>query len=184
MPTHASRTFLLALPCALLIAALAASCGGESAGSGGSGSGGSGGSQGAGSATACGAKVTIAFFSDASCSEASKVGQRAYDTSLDCFSWTAKGSNAEENSATRFQCYDDRLCYTQHPDTLTCAGGAIGATDKQAKNGECVKEPAGQLYSKIVGGNEGCPPPPAGFECPASEAGMGTDGIVACTASP
>jgi hypothetical protein len=131
-----------------------------------------------------GAKVTIAFFSDAACSDANKVGQRSYDTSLECFSWTADGSNAEDNSATRFQCYSDRICYTQHAGTLTCEGGTVGPTDKQAKNAECIKEPAGTLYSKIVGGNEACPAPPAGFECPESAAQMGTDGLVACVSAP
>ena len=148
---------------------------------------GSGGATGAGSATgACGgAKVTIAFFTDAACSADSKVGQRSYDTSLECFSWTAQGSHAEDNSATRFQCYKDRLCYTQHAATLTCTDGStIGPTDKQAKNAECIKEPAGTLYSMIVGGNEGCPAPPPGFECPESAAEMGTNGVVACVAAP
>ena len=128
----------------------------------------------------CGAKVIIAFYTDADCNAGSQKGQRAYNTAMDCFSWSANGSNATENSATRFQCYSDRLCYTQHPNSLTCEDGGFGATDKQAKNGECVKEPEGMLYSQIVGGNEGCPAPPPGFECPTSAAKMGTDGVVAC----
>lgn len=128
----------------------------------------------------CGAKVIVAFFSEADCDADSQKGQRAYDTAMDCFSWTAMGSNAGENSATRFQCYDDRLCYTQHPNSMTCGDGGFGATDKQAKNGECLKEPDGMLYSRIVGGNEGCPAAPPGFECPSSAAKMGTDGVLAC----
>lgn len=129
----------------------------------------------------CGAKVLIAFYSAADCNAGSQKGQRAYDTAMDCFSWSANGSNATENSATRFQCYSDRLCYTQHPNSLTCADGGFGATDKQARNGECLKEPDGMLYSRIVGGNEGCPAAPPGFECPTSAAKMGTDGVLACT---
>jgi hypothetical protein len=170
---RASKTFLV------LLAFQAAACSddGEIETDAAAGDGGSGGATG----DCGGARVTIAFFSDSTCSAESQVGQRAYDTSLACFSWTAQGSHAEENSATRFQCYSDRLCYTQHADTLTCGDG-MAPTDKQAKNAECVKEPAGSLYSRIVGGNEGCPPPPPGFECPESEAEMGTDGVAACIA--
>src|SRR5262245_48652175 len=74
--------------------------GGATSGAGG-GSSTSGSTSGSGGASVggCGAKVTIAFYSDASCTDANKVGQRIYNTSLECFSWTAMGSNAEENSA-------------------------------------------------------------------------------------
>jgi len=126
----------------------------------------------------CTATVTIAFFSDEACTD--QVGMRVYDTSETCFSWTATGSNAQDNSATRFQCYDDRLCYTQHAGTLTCEGGSVGPTDKEAQNEVCIKESAGTLYSKLIGGNEDCPPAPEGFECPSSLAQEGTDGIEAC----
>ncbi len=126
-----------------------------------------------------GARVLIAFFSDAACT--AQVGQRTYDTSQTCFTWTAAGSNAGENSATRFQCYRDRLCYTQHPNTLTCGQGGFGWTDKQARLGQCLKEPDGLLYSKLISGSEGCPEAPVGFECPLSASSQGTDGIVACT---
>ena len=129
-------------------------------------------------ANGCGAKVQIAFYSDADCT--AQVGKRTYDTSLTCFSWTAMGSSAAENSATRFQCYRDRLCYTQHPDVLTCENSSRGRTDKQASTTKCLKEPDGSLYSKILGGTDGCPEAPAGFECPTSAAMMGTDGIAAC----
>ena len=127
----------------------------------------------------CTAKVLIAFFSDANCT--TQVGMRTYDTTKDCFSWTAQGSNAQENSATRFQCYRDRLCYTQHPNTLSCGDGGFGRTDKQAKLNTCLKEPDDALYSNLLSGTNNCPNAPAGFECPASSSMQGTDGIVACT---
>lgn len=127
----------------------------------------------------CTAKVLIAFYSDAGCT--TQVGMRTYDTTKDCFSWTAQGSSAQENSATRFQCYKDRLCYTQHPNTLDCGDGGFGRTDKQAKLGVCLKEPDGALYSKLLSGTDGCPTVPAGFECPSSASMQGTDGVVACT---
>ena len=109
-----------------------------------------------------GAQVTIAFYTDAACTE--QAGQRRYHTEMSCFSWVAQGSHAQENSASHFQCYRDRLCYTQHPNSLTCEGGF--STDKEARVGECVKEPAGRLYSKILGGTESCPAAPEGFNCP------------------
>ena len=97
---------------------------------------------------------------------------RRYDTAQACFAWVASGSNAQENSATRFQCFSDRLCYTQHPGSLDC-GGAL-ATDKEARTGLCLQEPAGRLYSMLQSGNEGCPAPPPGFACPLSAPGAGT----------
>ena len=117
-----------------------------------------------------GPQVVIAFYDDAACTR--EVGRRRYDTSLACFSWVAVGSNAQENSATRFQCFSDRVCYTQHPDSLTCDGGL--ATDKESRTGLCLKEPAGRLYSMLVSGTESCPAPPLGFECPTSPPGAGT----------
>jgi hypothetical protein len=129
-------------------------------------------------AQACTAQVRIGFYSDEACTN--QVGSRVYDTSLACFSWTADGSGAEDNSATRFQCWSDRLCYTQHAGTLTCEDGTTGPTDKEAQNGVCIKEPAGTLYSMLLSGNEDCPDPPDGFECPASLAQEGTDGVEAC----
>ena len=117
-----------------------------------------------------GAQVLIAFYTDASCTQ--EVGRRRYHTGMSCFSWVASGSHAQQNSADGFQCYRDRLCYTQHPGSLTCEGGF--STDKEARVGECVKEPAGRLYAQIVSGTESCPAAPAGFSCPASAPGAGS----------
>jgi len=129
----------------------------------------------------CSAQVTIGFYADDRCLPGTEVGMRRYDTHQTCFSWTAVGSNAQENSATRFQCYRDRLCYTQHPNSLTCGGSGL-ATDKESRTDVCLKEPAGLLYSRILGGTDACPLAPAGFQCPASGAGLGNPGIQACTA--
>jgi len=127
----------------------------------------------------CTARAVIAFYSDAACT--TMVGMRSYDTSLECFTWTAMGSSAQENSATRFQCYADRVCYTQHPNTLDCGDGGFGATDKQARLAMCIKEPDGALYSMLLSGTESCPAAPAGFECPTSESRMGTAEPAVCT---
>jgi hypothetical protein len=129
----------------------------------------------------CGAQVVIAFYADSRCQPGTEVGQRRYDTAQACFSWRAAGSAAQENSATRFQCYRDRLCYTQHADSLVC-GGARAVTDKESRTDRCTKEPNGALYSKILNGTEACPEAPAGFACPASAGGLGTPGVLACPA--
>ena len=120
-------------------------------------------------AGATGAQVVLAFYQDAACTPGTEVGHRRYDTAQPCFSWFAAGSNAQENSADRFQCWRDRLCYTQHPGSMTCEAGF--ATAKESRVGECLKEPAGRLYSRVMSGTGDCPPPPAGFQCPASAPG-------------
>jgi hypothetical protein len=181
-PSFASM-FGAALWIGAMLTVSSAGCGADSGG------GGSGGGKATSTNTAatgggtegCGAKVTIAFYPDASCTPGTETGQRVYDTGQTCFSWTAAGSNAGDNSATRFQCYKDRICYTQHPNSLTCEQATPGPTDKQAKTSECLKEPSGTLYSKVLAGTDNCPAAPQGFECPESAAGMGTAAIAACS---
>ena len=128
----------------LLVAVVIAGCGGDEEPS-----------------ATCTARALIAFYSDAACT--AMVGMRSDDTAQECFSWTSAGSMAMENSATRFQCYADRLCYTQHPNSVDCTDGGFGRTDKQARLNMCIKEPDGQLYSMLLSGTEACPPAPAGL---------------------
>jgi hypothetical protein len=45
----------------------------------------------------CPARALVAFYSDAACT--AMVGMRSYDTGQECFSWTAPGTSAMENSA-------------------------------------------------------------------------------------
>ena len=128
----------------------------------------------------CTAQVLIAFYDDAECTN--QVGARVYDTSQTCFAFTARDTPAGASSATRFQCYRDRLCYTQFYSSDSCSDGGRGSTDNQAKLGECTKEAAGTRYAKLISGTEDCPEAPAGFECPASAAGEGADQPAACLA--
>ncbi|HVV82385.1 MAG TPA: hypothetical protein VHE35_04870 [Kofleriaceae bacterium] len=128
----------------------------------------------------CTAQVLIALYDDAACTH--QVGQRVYDTSQTCFAFTAHDSPGGANSATRFQCYRDRLCYTQFYNSDSCSDGGHGSTDEQARLGECVKEAAGTRYAKLISGTEQCPEAPAGFECPASAAGEGATEPAACLA--
>jgi hypothetical protein len=128
----------------------------------------------------CTAQVLIALYSDAACTN--QVGARTYDTSQTCFAFTASNTPAGASSATRFQCYRDRLCYTQFYSSDSCSDGGHGSTNLQAKLGECVKEAAGTRYAKLISGTEECPEAPAGFECPASAAGEGAAEPAACLA--
>ena len=141
-----------------------------------------------GANSACSAQVEIGFYADPECTQPVMAASstRIYDTRQECFSWEG-GSAAGENSVTRFQCFRDRLCYTQHPATLACNNGS--PTNKEARTDECVLDtqtPDGSraIYAKIIGGTESCPEAPADFECPVSELQAGTPGIAACTTVP
>ena len=136
----------------------------------------------------CTAQVEIGFFTDPECTQPVMANEstRVYDTTQDCFSWEGS-SAAGENSATRFQCFRDRICYTQHPATLACDNPT--PTNKEARTDECVLDtqtPDGSrsIYAKIIGGTENCPIAPDGYECPVSEIRGGTPGIAACTMEP
>lgn len=135
----------------------------------------------------CNAQVVIEFYTDSDCTTKVSAAEptRTYDTTQSCFSWTGN-SAAGENSATNFQCFRDRLCYTQHPASLAC--DISRPTNKEAKTDECVLDTSnpngGAIYAKIVSGTENCPEAPAGFECPVSASGEGTTGIAACTTEP
>jgi hypothetical protein len=118
----------------------------------------------------CTAQVLIAYYDDAACTN--QVGARTYDTSQTCFAFTASNTPAGANSATRFQCYRDRLCYTQFYSSDSCTDGGRGSTDLQAKVGD----------ARVISGTEDCPEAPAGFECPASGPGEGADAPAACLA--
>ena len=135
----------------------------------------------------CNAQVVLEFYTDANCTTKVTAAEptRTYDTTQSCFSWTGN-SAAGENSATNFRCFRDRLCYTQHPASLSC--DISRPTNKEAKTDECVLDTSnpngGAIYAKIISGTESCPEAPAGFECPVSAGGEGTTGIAACTTEP
>lgn len=156
-------------------------CGEDETGSGGS-------TSGEESSGTCNAQVEIGFFTDADCTQPVMASEptRVYDTTQACFSWEGN-SAAGENSATRFQCFRDRLCYTQHPATLSCDLGS--PTNKEARTDECVLDtqtPDGSraIYAKVIRGTENCPEAPEGFECPVSNLREGTSGVAACTTEP
>ena len=158
-----------------------AACGGSSASSSGTGGGG-GASTGAGGdasagGDACSAMVTIGLYSDGSCTPGQEVLTIVLDVSKDCSGWSRMtGSGTQTDSATRFQCYRDRLCYTQYVGSETCA--ASMKTDKESST-TCMKDPTPGIYTRILGGTDGCPDAPAGFACPTSDPNLGTAGLAA-----
>ena len=122
-----------------------------------------------------GGEVEIAFYDDADCTN--EVARLTFDITQSCHGWTRNTpeGGARDNSATQFQCWQDRICYTQHVENLTCDSSS--PTDKVARTDLCLQEPTGMpLWSQVASGTELCPPTPAGFECPLSDLGEGTTG--------
>jgi hypothetical protein len=131
-------------------------------------------------AAACSAVVTLGLYGTDACTPGTEVMLIRMNLAQDCYGWTRTSGRGEvQNSATRFQCYRDRLCYTQTPSGLTCAGRP---EDKESRTDGCTLEPMGGLWTRIVGGTEGCPAAPAGFECPRSGSAGGTAGVAPATA--
>lgn len=131
-------------------------------------------------AAACSAVVTLGLYGDDTCTPGREVMLIRMNLAQDCYGWQRDSSRGVvDNSATRFQCYRDRLCYTQTPGSLTCAGRP---EDKQSRTDRCTLEPQGNLWTRVLGGTESCPAAPAGFECPASGSAGGTPGVAPATA--
>lgn len=121
-----------------------------------------------------GVKAKVGFYPTDQCTPGTEVMMLTYDLSQTCFGWRRSASNGtRDNSATHFQCYRDRVCYTQSTRVLTCDGSA---TDKQYRIDACIKDDAGDVWLKLLGGTESCPQAPAGFECPTSDPGKGQPG--------
>lgn len=131
-------------------------------------------------AATCSAVVTLGLYGTDTCTPGTEVMLIRMNLANDCYGWTRTSSRGEvQNSATRFRCYRDRLCYTQTPTNLTCTGRP---EDKESRTDRCTLEPMGGLWTRILGGTEGCPEAPAGFQCPVSGSAGGTAGVVPATA--
>ena len=130
---------------------------------------------------ACSGKVKIGLYGDDRCTPGSEVLTMEMDIARECFTWSrSTGTGTRDNSATRFQCYRDRLCYTQYVSSATC-GGSRGGTDKESRD-TCMKDDTPNIWTRILGGTEDCPAAPAGFSCPVSEPTQGTPGTHAACA--
>ncbi|MDI1430850.1 hypothetical protein [Polyangium sorediatum] len=124
---------------------------------------------------ACTAKILVGLFDDDQCENL--VFSYKVDIAEPCSGWTREvAGGTKDNSATRFQCFKDRLCYTQYVNTYTCdAQGAAMVEDKEART-TCLDDPTPGIWVKLLGGTESCPDAPSGFQCPV---GGGTPGIAA-----
>jgi hypothetical protein len=124
---------------------------------------------------ACTAVVLIGLFDDDKCEN--QVFSHKLDIAKPCSGWTREtGLSTRDNSGTRFQCFKDRLCYTQYVDNYTCdTQAAAKMEDKEART-TCIKDTTPDIWIKLLGGTENCPDTPSGFQCPA---GGGTSGLAA-----
>ena len=151
--------------------------GGSGGGSTASTSSGDGGSGGGSAGDECTAKVEIALYKNDQCTDPPVVIY-TLDTAQSCAGWTRETDTGEmrSNSATRFQCYQDRLCYTQYVESFTCDSGEAAMTEDKEARTNCAADPTPGIWAKILSGTEKCPAAPAGFECPM---GAGTAGLKA-----
>jgi hypothetical protein len=124
---------------------------------------------------ACTAVVLVGLYDDDQCENL--VFSYKLDISKPCSGWTREtGLDTRDNSGTRFQCFKDRLCYTQYVETYTCdAQAAQHGEDKEART-TCIKDPTPNIWTKLLGGTENCPETPSGFQCPT---GGPTSGLAA-----
>jgi hypothetical protein len=121
-----------------------------------------------------GVKALVGFYPDDRCTPGTEVMKNVYDLAQTCFGWRREASpSPRDNSATNFQCYRDRVCYTQHTRVLSCD---TTPTDKEFRTDACIKDDAGDIWLKLLSGTESCPPAPGGFSCPRSEPGQGNPG--------
>lgn len=121
-----------------------------------------------------GIRALVGFYPNAQCTAGTELMKNVYDLSQTCFGWRrSTGTSTRDNSATHFQCYRDRVCYTQHTQVLTCD---TTPTDKEFRTDACIKDDAGDVWLKLLGGTESCPAAPTGFSCPRSDPGAGTSG--------
>lgn len=122
-----------------------------------------------------GVKAFVGFYPTDQCTPGTEVMKLSYDLSQTCFGWRRNaGTSTRDNSATNFQCYRDRVCYTQSTKVLTCDNSP---TNKEFRTDACTKDDAGDIWLKLLSGTENCPAVPAGFTCPLSDPGAGTPGI-------
>jgi hypothetical protein len=136
-----------------------------------------GGSSSTDTAAACSSEVRLGLYGNDTC-DGEPVLVVTLPLSEPCVGWDRV---VRQNSATRFQCYRDRLCYTQYVSSFTCdASEAMRVEDKESRT-TCTDDPTPGIWTKILSGTEECPEAPPGFECPLSGDGMGNTEIAACS---
>jgi hypothetical protein len=134
-------------------------------------------SSGAGADAACSAEIRLGLFASDTC-DGEPVLIVTLPLEQPCVGWDR---GVRQNSATRFQCYRDRLCYTQYVASPTCdAAEATLVEDKESRT-TCTKDPTPRIWTRILSGTEGCPEAPEGFACPVSEPGAANTEVAACS---
>jgi hypothetical protein len=130
-----------------------------------------------GAGAACSAEIRLGLFASDTC-DAEPVLIVTLALDQPCVGWDR---GVRQNSATRFQCYRDRLCYTQYVASPTCdATEATRVEDKESWT-TCTKDPTPNIWTRILSGTEGCPEAPEGFACPLSGSGTGNTEVAACS---
>lgn len=132
----------------------------------------------AGTGDACSAEIKLGLFASDAC-DGEPVLVVTLPLEQPCVGWDR---GVRQNSATRFQCWRDRLCYTQYVASGTCdAAEATLVEDKESRT-TCTDDPTPNIWTRILSGTEDCPEAPAGFECPVSGPGGGGNAeIAACS---
>jgi hypothetical protein len=141
------------------------------------------------SSDGCTGTVVIGRYRTADCVPGEETGVVTIDVAKSCSSWTrAAPGGTKTDSFTRTQCFRDRFCFTVHPGSDSCAPGNEDG-DVELRSGVCQKDkplPDGtsiNAYSKILSGTDACPEAPAGYVCPISASGAGTQGLKAACGS-
>lgn len=109
--------------------------------------------------------VVVGFYTDNQCTQ--QAASLTVDISQKCFGWTrsAAQSKTKDTSVTDIQCYTDRLCLTEHTNTLACDAQSPAPTSREYRTDQCVQQSA-KVFVRIVSGTENCPVAPADFKCP------------------
>jgi hypothetical protein len=112
-------------------------------------------------------KIVVGFYKNAKCSGQPLAQRTMY--LQNCFSWTRAYNEGErDNSANNFQCYKNKVCYTQYPLTKNCSEQQPGLTRNKQLSTQCQQEigTGKKMWSKILSGTESCPKSPSNFQCP------------------
>jgi hypothetical protein len=127
--------------------------------------------------TACSAEVRLGLFASDTC-DGEPVLVVTLPLDQPCVGWDR---GVRYNSATRLQCYRDRLCYTQYVASPTCdAAEATLVEDKESRT-TCTDDPTPNIWTRILSGTEDCPEAPEGFTCPVSGPDGGNTEVAACS---
>lgn len=128
----------------------------------------------------CSAVIVLGLYSDDQCTPGTEVLTVTLHTSESCAAWgRSTGTDTKYNSASRFQCFRDRLCYTQYVDTCACSADVAQRVEDKESFTTCQKDPTPDIWTRILSGTESCPEAPSGFQCPITESGMGNTQLLA-----